>query len=87
MQDAAAAYLAIAGALDDGAAGEAFNAGAGEPRSVLDVVRLVCAAAGTQVEPDIRGQGVPPGEIDRQFVDPGKLRELTGWEPVVGLEE
>ena len=87
VQDAAAAYLAIAGALDDGAAGEAFNAGAGEPRSVLDVVRLVCAAAGTQVEPDIRGQGVPPGEIDRQFVDPGKLRELTGWEPVVGLEE
>jgi CDP-glucose 4,6-dehydratase len=87
VQDAAAAYLAIAGALDDGAAGEAFNAGAGKPRSVLDVVRLVCAAAGTQVEPDIRGQGVPPGEIDRQFVDPGKLRELTGWEPVVGLEE
>jgi CDP-glucose 4,6-dehydratase len=87
VQDAAAAYLAIAGALEDGAAGEAFNAGAGEPRSVLDVVRLVCAATGTQVEPDIRGQGVPPGEIDRQFVDPGKLRELTGWEPVVGLEE
>ena len=88
VQDAAAAYLAIAGALDGGgAAGEAFNAGAGEPRSVLDVVRLVCAAAGTAVEPDIRGQGVPAGEIDRQFVDPGKLRELTGWKPAVGLEE
>ena len=88
VQDAAAAYLAIAWALDGGgAAGEAFNAGAGEPRSVLDVVRLVCAAAGTAVEPDIRGQGVPAGEIDRQFVDPGKLRELTGWKPAVGLEE
>ena len=88
VQDAAAAYLAIAGALDGGgAAGEAFNAGAGEPRSVLDVVRLVCAAAGTAVEPDIRGQGVPAGEIDRQFVDPGKLRELTGWKPAVPLEE
>jgi len=87
VQDAASAYLAIAGALADGAAGEAFNAGAGEPRSVLEVVQLVCAAAGTAVEPDIRGQGVPAGEIDRQFVDPRKLRELTGWEPKVSLEE
>jgi CDP-glucose 4,6-dehydratase len=88
VEDAAAAYLAIAGELDGGGAGgEAFNAGAGEPRSVLDVVRLVCAAAGTAVEPDIRGQGVPAGEIDRQFVDAGKLRELTGWEPTVSLEE
>ena len=88
VQDAAAAYLAIAGALDGGGAvGEAFNAGAGEPRSVLEVVQLVCAAAGTAVEPDIRGQGVPAGEIDRQFVDPRKLRELTGWEPKVSLEE
>ena len=87
VQDAASAYLAIAGALADGAAGEAFNAGAGEPRSVLEVVQLVCAAAGTAVEPDIRGQGVPAGEIDRQFVDPAKLRELTGWEPKVSLEE
>jgi CDP-glucose 4,6-dehydratase len=87
VQDAAAAYLAIAGALADGAAGEAFNAGAGEPRSVLDVVQLVCRAAGVDVEPDVRGAGVPAGEIDRQYVDPSKLHELTGWKPKVSLED
>ncbi|HVE68562.1 MAG TPA: NAD-dependent epimerase/dehydratase family protein [Solirubrobacteraceae bacterium] len=85
--DAAAAYLAIAGALDaGGAAGEAFNAGGGEPHSVLDVVRLVCRAAGTEVEPDVRGTGTPAAEIDRQYVDAGKLRELTDWAPAVELE-
>jgi CDP-glucose 4,6-dehydratase len=87
VEDAAAAYLAIADALGDGAAGEAFNAGAGEPRSVLDVVKAVCSVAGTEVDPDIQGAGVPAGEIDRQYVDAGKLRELTGWQPQVELEE
>ena len=91
VEDAVRAYLAIADALGDadggGAAGEAFNAGGGEPHSVLEVVGLVCRAAGTEVEPDIRGTGTPEGEIDRQYVDAGKLRELTGWSPQVGLEE
>jgi CDP-glucose 4,6-dehydratase len=88
VEDAAAAYLAIADALDgDGARGEAFNAGGDQPHSVLEVVSLVCRVAGSDVQPDVRGSGTPSGEIDRQFVDSTKLRELTGWAPVVGLEE
>lgn len=85
-RDAAAAYLAIADALGDGAAGEAFNAGGGRPHSVLSVVELVCRAAGTAVAPDVRGTGTPAAEIDRQYVDASKLRELTGWAPAVELE-
>jgi CDP-glucose 4,6-dehydratase len=87
VEDAARAYLAIADALESGAAGEAFNAGGGRPHSVLEVVELVCRAAATEVEPDIRGAGTPPGEIDRQYVDATKLRELTGWSPEVELPE
>jgi CDP-glucose 4,6-dehydratase len=88
VQDAVGAYLAIADALDgDGARGEAFNAGTGEPRSVGEVVRLVCRLAGSDAEPDIRGAGVPEREIDRQYVDASKLRGLTGWMPSVALEE
>jgi CDP-glucose 4,6-dehydratase len=88
VEDAVEAYLAIFDLLDQGrGAGEAFNAGGGEPHSVLEVVSLVCAAAGTEVEPDIRGSGTPRGEIDRQYVDASKLRELTGWVPQVELGE
>jgi CDP-glucose 4,6-dehydratase len=86
VEDAAAAYLAIADALP-GAGGEAFNAGGDEPHSVLEVVGLVCRAAGSDVEPDVRGAGTPHAEIDRQWVDSTKLRELTGWRPQVDLEE
>ncbi len=88
VEDAVAAYLAILDHLEEGkAAGEAYNAGSGVPHSVLDVVSLVCRVAETDVEPDIRGQGTPPGEIQRQYVDSSKLRELSGWTPQVDLEE
>jgi CDP-glucose 4,6-dehydratase len=88
VEDAVAAYLAICDLLDEGRAmGEAFNAGSGQPRSVLEMVELVCRLAGTGVEPDVRGSGTPPGEISRQWVDSGKLRTTSGWEPHVDLEE
>ena len=88
VEDAVAAYLAIAGALDgDGARGEAFNAGSGRSWSVREVVDLVCRAAGSDVAPDVQGSGTPAGEIDRQWVDPSRLRELTGWAPRVELAE
>jgi len=90
VDDAVAAHLALAAALDDpsaGVRGQAFNAGSGSPHSVLEVVRLVCRAAGTGVEPDVRGTGVPSGEVDRQVVDYAKLRAATGWKPGVTLED
>ena len=70
-----------------GAAGEAFNAGGERPHSVARSSRLIAAAAGGGVEPDYRGAGNPDGEIDRQFVDSTKLRELTGWRPEVELAD
>jgi CDP-glucose 4,6-dehydratase len=88
VDDAVSAYLAIAEALGAGeAAGEAFNAGGDRPHSVREVVELIAEAADSGVEPDFQGAGNPAGEIDRQFVDSAKLRELTGWRPGVGLEE
>jgi CDP-glucose 4,6-dehydratase len=88
VDDAVSAYLAIAAALDrDGAAGEAFNAGGERPHSVREVVEAIAGIAGAEVEPDFQGGGTPDGEIDRQFVDSAKLRELTGWAPRVALDD
>ena len=87
VEDAVEAYLAICDLLDEGrAGGEAFNAGPGEPRSVLEVAELICELAGTGVAPEVRGSGTPGGEIDRQWVDATKLRAAAGWEPKFDLE-
>jgi CDP-glucose 4,6-dehydratase len=82
VDDAADAYLAVARSLDEPAnRGRAWNAGSGEPRSVLDVVRRLIAVSGRDVEPDVQGSGVPHGEIDRQYLDSTAIREELGWAP------
>lgn len=88
VDDAVAAYLAIADALDrDDVRGEAFNAGGERPYSVLEIVAAVIDAAGSDLEPDVRGTGNPEGEIDRQYVDASKLAERCGWRPEVPLAD
>jgi CDP-glucose 4,6-dehydratase len=88
VDDAVAAYMAIEEALGRGEArGEAFNAGGERPHSVREVVEEIAAAADTGVEPEYLGEGTPDGEIDRQYVNSTKLRELTGWRQRVGLAD
>jgi len=84
--DGARAYLALAEAMAcrPELAGEAFNFSTGEPRSVLEVVALVQAAAGTDLEPDIQDRAA--AEIPEQHLSADKARTLLGWEPSMGLE-
>jgi CDP-glucose 4,6-dehydratase len=88
VEDAPGAYLAVAEALAEGrAGGEAFNAGWGRPHPVREVVDLICELGPGEVEPDYQGSGNPSGEIDRQYLDPTKIRAEIGWEPRVDLRE
>lgn len=89
IDDAVAAYLAVEETLDggQGSAGPAvFNAGNGDPRSVRELVEAIAAAVGSEIDVDYLGQGVPSGEIDRQWVDSSALKDATGWQPRVTLE-
>ena len=86
--DAVDAYLAIAESLDDEAMrGRAWNAGAGRPYSVREIVDRLIAVSGRQLEPDVQGEGTPHGEIDRQFLDSSRIRAELGWEPRWELED
>jgi CDP-glucose 4,6-dehydratase len=88
VEDAVDAYLAVAASLDrPELRGRAWNAGWGTPVSVLEVVRTLIAASGVDVEPDIRGEGTPAGEISRQYLDSTAIREELGWEPRWRLED
>ena len=88
VEDATRAYQAIADTLADGrGAGLAFNAGGERPYAVLEIVETIARVAGTGIEPEIRGEGNPDGEIERQYVDSTRLREMTGWRPEFSLED
>lgn len=88
VSDAVEAYLAMAASLDrPELRGRAWNAGAGEPVAVIELVRRLISASGADVEPEVQGEGVPAGEIDRQWLDSTAIREELGWQPRVGLDE
>jgi CDP-glucose 4,6-dehydratase len=87
VEDAADAYLAVADSLEDRAHwGRAWNAGSGEPRSVLEIVERLIEISGRDVEPEVRGTGTPHAEIDRQYLDPRAIREELGWTPKWDLD-
>ena len=87
VEDAVDAYLAVAASLDDAAnRGRAWNAGSGEPHSVLELVSRLIEISGRDVEPDIQGTGVPHGEIGRQYLDSSAIREELGWAPKWDLD-
>lgn len=86
--DAVDAYLTIADGLNDPAnIGMAFNAGAGRPWPVLEIVRTMLDVAGSALEPDIQGHGIPAGEIDRQYLDSTLIEQRLGWTPSWSLTD
>jgi CDP-glucose 4,6-dehydratase len=88
VADAVDAYLAVADSLArEELRGRAWNAGNGQPVAVKELVARLIAAAGSDVEPDIQGEGKPPGEIDRQWLDSTAIRGELGWEPSWALDD
>lgn len=86
--DAVSAYLAIAeGLRDERNRGLAFNAGAGRPYSVREIVETVIDVAGGGLEPDIQGERTPRGEIERQYLDSSLIGERLGWRPAWSLRD
>ena len=88
VEDAVDAYLAVAGSLErPELRGRAWNAGLGRPVAVLELVRALIEVSARDVEPDVQGEGVPHGEIDRQYLDASAIREELGWAPRHELDE
>ncbi len=86
-EDAATAYLMVAGSLDSSELhGRAWNASIGHPVSVLEIVRRLIGIANLEIEPDVRGHGTPHGELQRQWLDSSAIRDDLGWTPAWDLQ-
>lgn len=71
----------------DGVAGEVFNVGSGEPRTVLDVAAAMARALGkTHVEPEVTGE-YRVGDIRHCFADITRARQRLGYAPEVRFEQ
>jgi CDP-glucose 4,6-dehydratase len=87
VQDAVAAYLRLAEALNDPTMrGETFNFGMDNPQSVLEMVRAIIAISHyPQIEPIVLGKA--PNELQAHYLSSEKARRLLGWAPSYSLQE
>jgi UDP-glucose 4-epimerase len=81
VKDVARAFLRIAARDRPGT----FNIGWGRETSVLELLDLLQAAAGTNVEPQL--EPLRPGELDRSAIDSSAAAAAFGWKPEIELPE
>jgi CDP-glucose 4,6-dehydratase len=85
VEDAVAAYLAVARSLDDpDLRGRAWNAGGGEALPVGEIVRRLVRAAGSDADPEVQGEPAEPPQ--REELDSSAIRERLGWAPAWDLD-
>ena len=85
IKDAVDAYLILAeniGRKD--VTGEAFNFGTGKPVSVLELYNKIIKIMGKNVKPKILGEA--KNEIDRQYLDIGKVKKTFNWAPKYDID-
>jgi dTDP-glucose 4,6-dehydratase len=72
--------------LEQGRAGETYNVGSGEERSIEDIANLVLELTG---KPPTLKTIVPdrPGHDRRYLLDSAKLRGELGWQPEISFED
>ena len=87
VEDGAAAYMLLAEALTarPELRGEAFNFSNEEPLTVLELVRRILAAMGSDLEPEIRNEA--SHEIREQYLSAEKARRELTWRPLFSFDE
>ena len=88
IDDVARGYLLLAEKIDE-VKGEAFNFGAGERRSVLELVKLIIGLACKEgrLEPRVMLARKIEREIYAQYLSADKAEARLGWRAEVGLDE
>jgi CDP-glucose 4,6-dehydratase len=86
VEDGANAYMTLAEALaaNPGLKGEAFNFSNEIQVTVLDMVRKILHAMGSDLEPEVRNEA--SNEIVHQYLTAAKARRQLGWSPLFDLE-
>jgi NAD dependent epimerase/dehydratase len=87
VEDTCRGFLALSEC--EAAIGKTVNIGSGREISVGDLADMIINLMGADVEIETDGERTRPkeSEVERLLCDNRLIKELTGWEPTVTLEE
>jgi CDP-glucose 4,6-dehydratase len=86
VEDVADGYLLLAEKIE-AVSGEAFNFGAGERITMLELVERIIRLSGKNLKPNVLLQRKIEREIDAQYLSSEKVEKRLGWQAKVGLDE
>jgi GDP-4-dehydro-6-deoxy-D-mannose reductase len=84
VRDVCRAYTLL---LDEAVSAGSYNVASGRSVPMRDVVELFVSLARCPVEVERRKDRLRAVEIPRMAGDASRLREATGWQPEIGLEQ
>ena len=84
VRDVVRAYRLL---VERGEPGQAYNVCSGRDVAVAEVVAHLLDLCGAELDAQVDPALLRPEDAPVLRGDPGRLRQATGWEPVVALEE
>jgi GDP-4-dehydro-6-deoxy-D-mannose reductase len=84
VRDVVRAYWAL---LERGEAGAVYNVCSGRGRSIRELLDILLAVSGAKLDVKVEPERLRPADVPAQYGDPRRLKEATGWEPRIPLEQ
>jgi GDP-4-dehydro-6-deoxy-D-mannose reductase len=84
VRDIVRAYYLL---LEQGAPGEAYNIGRGEPHSVRELLEGLLSFSGLDIQVQTDPARLRPSDVPASYADISKIRAATGWEPRISFRD
>lgn len=84
VRDVVKAYVKL---IAVGKSGETYNVGSGHAKAIQDILELIVSMSEAEIKVEIDPNKLRPVDVPIIEADITKLRQLTGWEPHIPLEQ
>lgn len=84
VRDVVRAYAMLA---ESGQAGETYNVGSGQARSIREIVQMVSKQSFADIRVETDPEKLRPVDVPHMRADIRKMQKITGWTPQISLEQ
>ena len=84
VRDVVKAYVML---VQMGKAGETYNVGRGDAREIREILDMIVSMSKTEIKVEIDPNKIRPVDVPIIEADITKLNQLTGWTPLIPLEQ
>ena len=84
VRDVVCAYVMLA---EKGRAGETYNIGSGQARSIREILQTVINKSTAKIQVEVDEKKLRPIDMTEMRADIQKIQKVTGWKPKICLEQ